>query len=56
MSDQQPLGILLLEESLIHGPADLSPAPKRCRQMRPITADTECWIELAKYDEALIDN
>ncbi|ELU11183.1 hypothetical protein CAPTEDRAFT_224273 [Capitella teleta] len=57
MSDQQPLGILLLEEGLLHSPEDQSPASKRSRRDRSsrITQDTEPWLELAKLYKSISD-
>lgn len=47
---QQPMGILLLEESLLRGPAPPDEPPsKRARGRRELPPDTERWIHLAKY-------
>ena len=50
---QQPMGILLLEESLLKGPATVpdEPPSKRARGRRELPPDTERWIHLAKYDQ-----
>lgn len=47
---QQPMGILLLEESLLRGPSvPDEPPSKRARGRRELPPDTERWIHLAKY-------
>lgn len=46
---QQPMGILLLEESLLQGtPPSDEPASKKARGKRELPPDTERWIHLAK--------
>lgn len=46
---QQPMGILLLEESLLHGTGTSEEPPsKRARGKRELPPDTERWIHLAK--------
>nr|XP_055063378.1 DNA-dependent protein kinase catalytic subunit [Misgurnus anguillicaudatus] len=53
---QQPMGILLLEESLLHaaGPSE-EPPTKRARGKRELPPDTERWIHLAKLYRSLQD-
>uniref|UniRef100_A0A4W4HUH9 DNA-dependent protein kinase catalytic subunit n=1 Tax=Electrophorus electricus TaxID=8005 RepID=A0A4W4HUH9_ELEEL len=53
---QQPMGILLLEESLLHSssvPAE--PPSKRARAKKELPPDTERWIHLAKLYRSLGD-
>lgn len=46
---QQPMGILLLEESLLHSShMPDEPPSKRARGNKELTPDTERWIHLAK--------
>ncbi|XP_031440254.1 DNA-dependent protein kinase catalytic subunit [Clupea harengus] len=54
---QQPMGILLLEESLLKGPAAVpdEPPSKRARGRRELPPDTERWIHLAKLYRSLGD-
>ncbi|XP_028826126.1 DNA-dependent protein kinase catalytic subunit isoform X2 [Denticeps clupeoides] len=53
---QQPIGILLLEESLLHGPSDpKEPPSKRATGRRELPPDTERWIHLAKLYRSLGD-
>ncbi|MBN3311515.1 PRKDC kinase, partial [Atractosteus spatula] len=52
---QQPMGILLLEESLIRGSVPDEPPPKRARGHRELPPDTERWIHLAKLYKSLGD-
>ncbi|XP_048062032.1 LOW QUALITY PROTEIN: DNA-dependent protein kinase catalytic subunit-like [Megalobrama amblycephala] len=53
---QQPMGILLLEESLLHGTGmSEEPPSKRARGNRELPSDTERWIHLAKLYRSLGD-
>lgn len=53
---QQPMGILLLEESLLHGTGTSGEPPsKRARGKRELPPDTERWIHLAKLYRSLGD-
>ncbi|XP_056629192.1 DNA-dependent protein kinase catalytic subunit isoform X2 [Triplophysa dalaica] len=53
---QQPMGILLLEESLLQGtPPSDEPASKKARGKRELPPDTERWIHLAKLYRSLGD-
>ncbi|XP_041924731.1 DNA-dependent protein kinase catalytic subunit isoform X1 [Alosa sapidissima] len=53
---QQPMGILLLEESLLKGPVvPDEPPSKRARGRRELPPDTERWIHLAKLYRSLGD-
>lgn len=53
---QQPMGILLLEESLLHGiGGSEEPPSKRARGKRELPPDTERWIHLAKLYRSLGD-
>lgn len=53
---QQPMGILLLEESLLHGTGTSEEPPsKRARGKRELPPDTERWIHLAKLYRSLGD-
>ncbi|KAF4110944.1 hypothetical protein G5714_007975 [Onychostoma macrolepis] len=53
---QQPMGILLLEESLLHGTGTPEEPPsKRARGKRELPPDTERWIHLAKLYRSLGD-
>uniref|UniRef100_A0A672S298 DNA-dependent protein kinase catalytic subunit n=1 Tax=Sinocyclocheilus grahami TaxID=75366 RepID=A0A672S298_SINGR len=53
---QQPMGILLLEESLLHGTGTSDEPPsKRARGKRELPPDTERWIHLAKLYRSLGD-
>lgn len=51
MSLQQPSGILLLEEGLLHAPGSgqEEPPTKRARGRKEIPPDTKKWINLARY-------
>lgn len=49
LSLQQPLGVLLLEESLVHAGGPDEPPSKRSRGRREIPPDTNKWIHLARY-------
>uniref|UniRef100_A0A3P8W2M6 DNA-dependent protein kinase catalytic subunit n=1 Tax=Cynoglossus semilaevis TaxID=244447 RepID=A0A3P8W2M6_CYNSE len=49
MSLQQPSGILLLEESLLHSTVQDEPPSKRARGRRENPPDTNKWIHLALY-------
>lgn len=49
VSLQQPLGILLLEEGLLHTGGHDEPPPKRPRVYKEIPPDTNKWIHLARY-------
>lgn len=55
VSLQQPSGILLLEEGLLHASVPAEPPSKRSRGRREIPPDTNKWIHLARYcsDQAL---
>ncbi|XP_076840848.1 DNA-dependent protein kinase catalytic subunit [Brachyhypopomus gauderio] len=53
---QQPVGILLLEKSLLHfGAVTSEPPSKRARTQRELPPDTERWIHLAKLYRSLGD-
>ncbi|TRY56699.1 hypothetical protein DNTS_012969 [Danionella cerebrum] len=53
---QQPMGILLLEESLLHATVGSEQPPtKRARGRRELPPDTERWIHLAKLYRSLGD-
>ncbi|XP_066538129.1 DNA-dependent protein kinase catalytic subunit [Hoplias malabaricus] len=53
---QQPMGILLLEESLLHSSSvSEEPPSKRARGKRELPPDTERWIHLAKLYRSLRD-
>ncbi|XP_066575742.1 DNA-dependent protein kinase catalytic subunit isoform X2 [Amia ocellicauda] len=52
---QQPMGILLLEESLIRGCVIDEPPTKRARGRCEVPPDTERWIHLAKLYRSLGD-
>lgn len=49
VSLQQPSGILLLEEGLLHGTGQDEPPSKRARGRKEIPPDTNKWINLARY-------
>lgn len=49
LSLQQPLGVLLLEESLVHDGGLDEPPAKRSRGRKEIPPDTNKWIHLARY-------
>uniref|UniRef100_A0A3B4TQG3 DNA-dependent protein kinase catalytic subunit n=1 Tax=Seriola dumerili TaxID=41447 RepID=A0A3B4TQG3_SERDU len=49
VSLQQPSGILLLEESLLHASVQGEPPAKRSRERKEIPPDTKKWIHLALY-------
>lgn len=49
VSLQQPSGILLLEEGLVHASVLAEPPSKRSRGRREIPPDTNKWIHLARY-------
>lgn len=49
MSLQQPSGILLLEEGLLHSGGQEEPAAKRSRGRKEIPPDTNKWIHLARF-------
>ncbi|XP_040921929.1 DNA-dependent protein kinase catalytic subunit [Toxotes jaculatrix] len=55
MSLQQPSGILLLEESLLHGGVQDQPPAKRSRGRKEIPPDTNKWIHLARLYRSLED-
>lgn len=47
---QQPMGILLLEQSLLHSSSEPNEPPsKRARGKKELPPDTERWIHLAKW-------
>lgn len=48
---QQPLGVLLLEESLLHDGGLDEPPSKRSRGRKEIPPDTNKWIHLARYGQ-----
>ncbi|KAL6490371.1 hypothetical protein MHYP_G00007160 [Metynnis hypsauchen] len=53
---QQPMGILLLEESLLHSSSmPDEPPSKRARGKKELPPDTERWIHLAKLYRSLGD-
>lgn len=49
VSLQQPSGILLLEEGLLHASGQEEPPTKRSRGKREIPPDTNKWIHLARF-------
>lgn len=49
MSLQQPSGILLLEEGLLHADGPDERPAKRSRGRREIPPDTNKWIQLARW-------
>ncbi|KAM7370115.1 hypothetical protein PAMP_011395 [Pampus punctatissimus] len=55
MSLQQPSGILLLEEGLLHAGGQDEPPAKRSRGHKEIPPDTKKWIQLARLYRALED-
>uniref|UniRef100_A0A667XXZ0 DNA-dependent protein kinase catalytic subunit n=1 Tax=Myripristis murdjan TaxID=586833 RepID=A0A667XXZ0_9TELE len=55
LSLQQPSGILLLEEGLLHAGHQGEPLTKRSRGHKEIPPDTEKWIHLAKLYRSLED-
>ncbi|KAM9337515.1 DNA-dependent protein kinase catalytic subunit [Symphorus nematophorus] len=55
MSLQQPSGILLLEEGLLHSGGQNEPPGKRPRGRKEIPPDTNKWIHLAKLYRSLED-
>ncbi|KAG7524628.1 DNA-dependent protein kinase catalytic subunit [Solea senegalensis] len=55
VSLQQPSGILLLEESLLHTCVKEEPPAKRSRGRREIPPDTNKWIHLARLYRSLED-
>ncbi|XP_044195297.1 DNA-dependent protein kinase catalytic subunit [Thunnus albacares] len=55
MSLQQPLGILLLEEGLLHTGGQDEPPAKRPRGRKEIPPDTKKWIHLARLYRSLED-
>ncbi|XP_051784693.1 DNA-dependent protein kinase catalytic subunit [Erpetoichthys calabaricus] len=55
VSLQQPIGILLLEESLIHQSVPEEPPLKRAKGRVALPPDTERWIHLAKLYRSLGD-
>lgn len=55
VSVQQPSGILLLEESLLHTAVQDEPPAKRPRGRKDIHIDTKKWIHLAKLYRSLGD-
>ncbi|XP_062235399.1 DNA-dependent protein kinase catalytic subunit [Platichthys flesus] len=55
VSLQQPSGILLLEDSLLHAGFQDEPPAKRSRGRREIPPDTNKWIHLAKLYRSLED-
>ncbi|KAF4089760.1 hypothetical protein AMELA_G00069750 [Ameiurus melas] len=53
---QQPMGILLLEQSLLHSNSEPNEPPsKRARGKKELPPDTERWIHLAKLYRSLGD-
>ncbi|XP_067836012.1 DNA-dependent protein kinase catalytic subunit isoform X2 [Heptranchias perlo] len=52
---QQPMGILLLELSLIHHTPPEEPPAKRARGMNQLPPDTARWVQLAKLYRSLGD-
>ncbi|XP_036376580.1 DNA-dependent protein kinase catalytic subunit isoform X1 [Megalops cyprinoides] len=52
---QQPMGILLLEESLLRECISDEPPVKRARMHKQLSPDTERWIHLAKLYRSLGD-
>ncbi|CAJ1081863.1 DNA-dependent protein kinase catalytic subunit [Xyrichtys novacula] len=55
VSLQQPSGILLLEEGLLHAAGHDEPPSKRPRGRKEIPLDTKKWIHLAKLYRSLED-
>uniref|UniRef100_UPI0037E8F3E7 DNA-dependent protein kinase catalytic subunit n=1 Tax=Semicossyphus pulcher TaxID=241346 RepID=UPI0037E8F3E7 len=55
VSLQQPSGILLLEEGLLHAAGQDEPPTKRSRGRKEIPPDTKKWIHLAKLYRSLED-
>lgn len=55
VSLQQPSGILLLEEGLLHAAGQNEPPAKRSRGPREIPPDTKKWIHLARLYRSLED-
>ncbi|XP_023253861.1 DNA-dependent protein kinase catalytic subunit [Seriola lalandi dorsalis] len=55
VSLQQPSGILLLEESLLHASVQGEPPAKRSRERKEIPPDTKKWIHLARLYRSLED-
>ncbi|KAM8822809.1 DNA-dependent protein kinase catalytic subunit isoform 1-T1 [Spinachia spinachia] len=55
MSLQQPSGILLLEEGLLHSGGQEEPPAKRSRGRKEIPPDTNKWIHLARLYRSLED-
>ncbi|XP_031163630.2 DNA-dependent protein kinase catalytic subunit [Sander lucioperca] len=55
MSLQQPSGILLLEEGLLHSGGQDQPPAKRSRGRKEIPPDTNKWIHLARLYRSLED-
>ncbi|XP_042366176.1 DNA-dependent protein kinase catalytic subunit [Plectropomus leopardus] len=55
MSLQQPSGILLLEEGLLHAGGHDEPPAKRSRGRKDIPPDTNKWIHLARLYRSLED-
>uniref|UniRef100_A0A3Q3H3K6 DNA-dependent protein kinase catalytic subunit n=1 Tax=Labrus bergylta TaxID=56723 RepID=A0A3Q3H3K6_9LABR len=55
VSLQQPAGILLLEEGLLHTTGHDEPPSKRSRGRKEIPPDTKKWINLAKLYRSLED-
>ncbi|XP_041817023.1 DNA-dependent protein kinase catalytic subunit isoform X2 [Chelmon rostratus] len=55
VSLQQPSGILLLEEGLLHGGGQDQPPAKRSRGLKEIPPDTNKWIHLARLYRSLED-
>ncbi|XP_029313652.1 DNA-dependent protein kinase catalytic subunit [Cottoperca gobio] len=55
MSLQQPSGILLLEEGLLHAGGPEQPPAKRSRGRKEIPPDTNKWIHLARLYRSLED-
>lgn len=49
VSLQQPSGILLLEDGLLHSVVQVEPPSKRSRGCKEIPPDTKKWIHLARY-------
>ncbi|XP_043921659.1 DNA-dependent protein kinase catalytic subunit [Protopterus annectens] len=52
---QQPMGILVLEQGLIHSSHDEEPPAKKARGRAELPPDTAKWIELAKLYKSLGD-
>lgn len=55
VSLQQPTGILLLEEGLLHTSVQSEPPAKRSRGSKEIPPDTNKWIHLARLYRSLED-